>query len=144
MWRYFELLSFRSNHEIATLKKDVAGGLNPRDAKFLLAEEIIARFHCRDDATRARQGFIDQFSKGAIPEEMPEYEMSAGETGLPIANLLKQAGLVDSTSEAMRMIKQGAVKLDGEKISDRSMVIGAGTDHVYQVGKRRYARVRCM
>jgi tyrosyl-tRNA synthetase len=130
MWRYFDLLSFRSNNEIAALKKQVAEGLNPRDAKFSLAEEIIARFHSRDDATRARQGFIDQFSKGAIPEDMPEYE--------------KQAGLVDSTSEAMRMIKQGAVKLDGEKISDRSKVIRAGTDHVYQVGKRRYARVRCI
>jgi tyrosyl-tRNA synthetase len=144
MWRYFDLLSFRSNNEIAALKKQVAEGLNPRDAKFSLAEEIIARFHSRDDATRARQGFIDQFSKGAIPEDMPEYEINTGETGIPVANLLKQAGLVDSTSEAMRMIKQGAVKLDGEKISDRSKVIRAGTDHVYQVGKRRYARVRCI
>ncbi len=144
MLRYFELLSFRSSYEVAGLKKDVDDGTNPRDVKFSLAEEIIARFHSTTDAVRARQGFIDQFSKGAIPEDMPEFEFSVGVSGLPIANLLKQARLVESTSEAIRMIKQGAVKLDGEKISDRSLVLSAGTNHVYQVGKRRFARVHCV
>ena len=143
MWRYFELLSFKPNTEIAELKKAVANGLNPRDAKFTLAEEIIARFHSNADAARAKRGFIEQFSKGGMPQDMPAFELSAGASGLPIANLLQQARLVASTSEAHRMIKQGAVRVDGEKISDRGWVVNAGTEHVYQVGKRRFAHVRC-
>ena len=143
MWRYFELLSFRSISDIDQLKTEVEQGMNPRDAKFALAEEIIARFHSRADAERARQGFVNQFSRGAVPQDMPEFDFEVDHEGLPIANLLKQANLVTSTSEAIRMIKQGAVKLDGEKISDRGLLVKAGTDRVYQVGKRRFARVRC-
>ena len=141
MWRYFELLSFKSNREIARLKNQVESGLNPRDAKFILAEEIIERFHSRRDARIAKQQFIEQFSKGAMPQDMRICELSAGMTGLPIANLLKQANLVASTSDALRMIKQGAVRVDGEKISNQRLVFVAGTEHVYQVGKRKFAKV---
>lgn len=141
MWRYFELLSFKSNSEIAKLKNQVDNGLNPRDAKFVLAEEITERFHSKRDATTAKQQFIDQFSKGAIPQDMPMFELSAGANGLPIANLLRQANLVASTSDALRMIKQGAVRVDGEKISDRRLVFVAGSKHIYQVGKRKFAKV---
>ncbi len=141
MWRYFELLSFKSNQDIADLHKSVDDGMNPRDAKFALAEEMITRFHSRVDAARARQRFIDQFSKGATPQDMPAFELSVRENGLPIANLLKQANLVESTSEALRMIKQGAVRVDGEKISDHGLVFESGAEHVYQVGKRKFAKV---
>lgn len=141
MWRYFELLSFKSNEEITDLKKQVAQGLNPQQAKFSLAEEIVARFHSNTAAGRAKQGFIEQFSKGGMPQDMPTVELSAGANGLPIANLLKQANLVQSTSDAYRMIKQGAVRVDGEKISDRGLVCEAGAHHIYQVGKRKFAKV---
>ena len=140
MWRYFELLSFKSGQEIVALKDDVARGMNPREAKFALASEIVARFHSTADATRAKQDFINQFSKGEMPRDMPTVELSAA-GGLPIANLLKQANLVQSTSEAHRMIKQGAVRVDGEKISDRGLLLEAGAEYVCQVGKRKFARV---
>ena len=141
MWRYFELLSFKSGAEIAELKTAVSAGMNPREAKFALAFEMVERFHSRADATRAKQGFIDQFSKGAIPEDMPSIQLSAPD-GLPIANLLKQANLVPSTSDGYRMIRQGAVRIDGEKVSDRTLVVKAGADYVCQVGKRKFAKVR--
>ena len=140
MWRYFELLSFKTGAEIAALKTEVGAGMNPREAKFALAFEIVARFHSTADAARAKQGFINQFSKGALPEDIPAVELPAAD-GLPIANLLKQANLVQTTSEAHRMIKQGAVRVDGEKISDRGLVFQAGAEHVCQVGKRKFARV---
>lgn len=142
MWRYFELLSFKSNADIAALKKKVGGGMNPRDVKFSLAEEIVARFHTNSAAARAKQNFINQFSKGGMPQDMPRVELAAEENGLLIANLLKQAKLVESTTEANRMIKSGAVRMDGEKISDCRLLLKVGAEHVYQVGKRRYARVR--
>ncbi len=141
MWRYFELLSFRPITEIEGLKKEIAGGRNPRDIKFLLGEEIVARFHSLAEATAARENFIARFQKGAMPDEIPEKTLSSEGSGLAIANLLKQAGLTQSTSEAMRMIKQGAVKIDGERIENSKLEIAAGTTHVYQVGKRRFARV---
>lgn len=141
MWRYFELLSFQSSREIARLKEQVGQGMNPRDAKLALAGEIVARFHSTADAAEARRGFIEQFSRGGMPADMPAVELPVGAGGLPIANLLKQANLVVSTSEALRMIKQGAVRVDGERISDRGLVVEAGSGHVYQVGKRRFARV---
>ncbi len=144
MWRWYELLSFKSGGEINALKKQVADGLNPRDAKFILAEEIVARFHSVADARRARQGFIDRFSKGMMPDQMPQLTLVAGTNGLPIANLLNQAGLVESTSDAFRMIKQGAVRLDGERVTDRSLRVSADTEHIYQVGKKRFARVVCV
>jgi tyrosyl-tRNA synthetase len=142
MWRYLELLSFRPLSDILSWRKEVEAGLNPRDVKVRLAEELVARFHDTAAANKANENFVARFRHGAMPDEMPEIELSAPEGGLPIANLLKDAGLVSSTSEAFRMIKQGAVKIDGEKVSDRSLVIEAGGPHVYQVGKRRFARVR--
>ena len=141
MWRWFELLSFRSMAEIEKLRQDVAAGRNPRDVKFLLGEEIVARFHSPAAAQKARENFIARFRKGAMPEEMPELTLAAGEDGLPIANLLRDAGLTKSTSEALRMIRQGAVKIDGEKVSDPKLSLPAGETHVFQVGKRRFARV---
>ncbi len=142
MWRYFDLLSFKSNEELAGLKQDVEAGKNPRDVKFLLADEIITRFHSAGEASKAQAAFIARFQKGAIPDEMPEFELSAPEGDLGIANLLKEADLVNSTSDGMRMIRQGAVKIDGERIEDTRLRIQANTKHVYQVGKRRFARVR--
>lgn len=142
MWRYYELLSFKSTLEIETIRKSVDDGANPRDAKFVLAEEIIARFHDTKSATEAREGFVKQFSRGAVPEDMPRFEFDVSDHGVRIANLLKQANLVDSTSDGMRMIKQGAVKINGEKISDTSLVISAGAEMVVQVGKRKWAKIR--
>ena len=141
MWRYFELLSFRPMSEIEGFQQEVEAGKNPRDIKFLLAEEIITRFHSQEDAVKAREGFIAQFAKGAIPDDIPEHTFEAGADGYPIANLLKDADLCSSTSEAMRMIQQGAVKIDGAKVTDKSLRITAGTEAVFQVGKRKFARI---
>ncbi|QYJ78009.1 tyrosine--tRNA ligase [Shewanella acanthi] len=140
MWSYFELLSFRPLAEIEQFKQDIANGANPRDTKIALAKEIIARFHDEAAAEGAHQAFIDRFQKGAIPDDIPEVELAAGE-GLAIANLLKDADLVGSTSDAMRMIKQGAVKMDGEKLEDSRLTLPAGTVAVFQVGKRKFAKV---
>ena len=137
MWRYLELLSFESLETIESWKKEVENGENPRNIKFRLAEEIITRFHSNKEAKQAQQNFIDRFAKNQIPEEMDEYTFSKG---LKIANLLKDSDLVNSTSEAFRMIKQGAVKMDGEKINDKDFTPNEGTS-VYQVGKRKFARV---
>ncbi|OEE99546.1 tyrosine--tRNA ligase [Vibrio crassostreae 9ZC13] len=137
MWSYYELLSFRPLEEVAELKAGVDAGKNPRDVKVLLAKEIIARFHSEAGAEAAEQEFVNRFAKNQVPDEMPEFEFEAG---LPIANVLKEAGLVNSTSDAMRMIKQGAAKLEGEKIEDSKFVPEAGTA-VYQVGKRKFARI---
>jgi tyrosyl-tRNA synthetase len=141
MWRYFELLSFRPLAEIEVFKQDVAAGKNPRDVKFLLAEEIIARFHSAAAASAAREGFIEQFAKNKIPDDIPEFSFRAGDEGIAIANLLKETELCTSTSEALRMIQQGAVKIDGEKMADKSWKVNAGTVAVFQVGKRKFARV---
>jgi tyrosyl-tRNA synthetase len=141
MWRYFEVLSFRSLEAVAGLRKRVEGGMNPRDAKFELAMEIVARFHDAGAAEAAKQEFISRFREGAMPEDMPELTLEADDGTLGIAYLLKGAGLVSSTSEAFRMIKQGAVRIDGERVADRSLTIDAGSTNVYQVGRRRFARV---
>jgi len=141
MWRYFELLSFRSMNEIEGFKQEIAAGKNPRDIKFLLGEEIVARFHDGAAAKQARENFIARFQQGAMPEDMPETTLPAPEGRLPIANVLKEAGLTSSTSEALRMIRQGGVKIDGEKVTDTKQEIASGTTHIYQVGKRRFARV---
>jgi len=141
MWRYFELLSFRPMTEIEGFQREIEQGKNPRDVKFLLAEEIIARFHNPAAAIKARENFIARFQKGAMPDEMPEVTLSADEETVPIANLLHKAGLVQSTSEAMRMIQQGAVRIDGERVEDKKLGIAVGTTQVYQVGKRRFAKV---
>ncbi|WP_285164661.1 tyrosine--tRNA ligase [Shewanella goraebulensis] len=140
MWSYFELLSFRPLAEIAQFKEDIANGQNPRDVKIALAKEIIARFHDQEQADAAHQEFINRFQKGAMPDDIEEMEFEAGE-GLAIANLLKTAGLVGSTSDGMRMIKQGAVKMDGEKLADTRQVFEAGVSAVFQVGKRKFAKI---
>lgn len=137
MWNYYELLSFRPLEEIEGLKQEIANGRNPRDVKILLAKEIIARFHSEADADAAEADFINRFQKGAMPDEMPEFSFAQG---VAIANLLKDADLVGSTSDAMRMIRQGAVKIDGEKVDDTKLIPAAGTA-VYQVGKRKFARI---
>ena len=141
MWRYFELLSFRPLSEIEGFKQEMAEGKNTRDIKFLLGEEIVARFHDATAAKQAKENFIARFQQGAMPDDMPETTLLAPEGVLPIANVLKEAGLTSSTSEALRMIRQGAVKIDGEKLTDTKKEIASGTTHVYQVGKRRFARV---
>lgn len=141
MWRYFELLSLRPLDEVDMFKTRVKQGENPRDIKFLLAEEIVARFHGADAVISARKGFIAQFQKGAVPDGIPELEFSGNDEGVPIANLLKDAGLVTSTSDAHRMIKQGAVKMQGEKLSDPRVRVTAGGPYIFQVGKRRFAKV---
>jgi tyrosyl-tRNA synthetase len=142
MWRYFELLSFLPEEDIEKFKQDIEEGINPRDIKFVLGEELVARFHSPTEATQARENFIARFQKGAMPDDIPEKEIAAVEGKLAIANLLKEAGLVQSTSEAFRMIKQGAVKIDGEKADDKSLEVLAGSEHIYQVGKRRFAKVK--
>ena len=141
MWRYFEVLSFRSLDDIAGLKTAVADGMNPRDAKFELGVEIVARFHDDAAAEAAKQEFISRFQQGAMPDEIPEKSLDSQDGQLGLAHLLKGADLVSSTSEAFRMIKQGAVKIDGERVEDRSLQIKAGSTHIYQVGKRKFARV---
>ncbi|MCB1756001.1 MAG: tyrosine--tRNA ligase [Gammaproteobacteria bacterium] len=141
MWRYFELLSFRSLEDIAGLKQSIDEGANPRDIKFLLAEEIVERFHSRDVAVRAKEDFIERFRKGVIPDDIEQVTIDVGAAGLPIGNVLKLAGLVPSTSEALRMIKQGAVRIDGEKVEDTALLIKANESAVYQVGKRRIAKI---
>jgi tyrosyl-tRNA synthetase len=141
MWRYFELLSFRPMTEVEQFQRDIEDGANPRDIKFLLAEEIITRFHDAKSAAEARQDFINRFAKGALPDDMPETTLTLEQDMIGIATLLKQAGLTSSTSESFRMIQQGAVKLDGEKVSDRGLELAKGVIVVAQVGKRKFARV---
>ena len=140
MWLYFELLSFKSIAEIQQLKDAVRDGMNPRDVKFLLAEEIIERFHNRDAAIAAREGFISQFQKGAMPDDIPEITIAVGD-GMQIPNIIKTANLTPSTSDAIRMINQKAVKFDGKLIEDRHMVLTKGQNGVMQVGKRRFAKL---
>ena len=141
MWRYFELLSFRTAEQIDALREQVAGGANPRDIKFELGLELVGRFHGDAAATAARDSFIKRFKNNEIPDDMPEVTVQAPEGTLGIANLLREAGLVASNGEAFRMIKQGAVRLDGQRIEDRALEISAGSVHVCQVGKRKFARV---
>ncbi|VEL98262.1 tyrosyl-tRNA synthetase [Alteromonas sp. 76-1] len=141
MWRYYDLLSFRPLDEIAELKQRVENGENPRDIKILLAKEIIARFHDDAAAEGAHQDFIQRFQKNAIPDEMPEFEIALGDEGIAIGNLLKETKLVGSTSDAMRMIKQGAVKINGDKVEDTRLVLTEAGENVYQVGKRKFARI---
>ena len=141
MWRYFELLSFRPLTELKRFKQDVVQGVNPRDLKFLLAEELIARFHSQAAAVGAREDFIARFQKGAMPDEMDEIRLVAEGSGMPIASLLKAAGLIGSTSDALRMIQQGGVKVDGIKVEDRNLLIEKGITAVFQVGKRKFAKI---
>jgi len=140
MWRYFDLLSFRSNKELAGFKQQVADGANPRDIKYLLCEEIVARFHDRAAADAARETFIARFRGGAMPEDIPEKVLDTGGEGIGIATALTQCGLTSSNSDAFRMVKQGGVRIDGEKISDRSLQLEVGFEGILQVGKRKFCK----
>jgi tyrosyl-tRNA synthetase len=141
MWRYLELLSFRSLAQIANFKEEVNGGRNPRDIKVLLAQEIVARFHSQKAAEDALAEFEARFQKGVLPDDMPEIAVTGTDGHIGIAHLLKQANLVASTSEALRMIDAGGVKLDGEKVSDKALQLKTGAVVVAQVGKRKFGRV---
>jgi tyrosyl-tRNA synthetase len=140
MWRYFDLLSFKTNDELAALRARVADGANPRDIKFLLCEEIVERFHDRKAADGARETFIARFRGGAMPDDIPEKVLEGGEQGVGIANALTQCGLTSSNSEAFRMIKQGGVRIDGEKVSDRSLHLQVGFEGILQVGKLKFCK----
>jgi len=141
MWRYIDLLSFKTLDEIAEWKQSVADGRNPVEIKKLFAEEIVSRFHGETAGPQARQDFESQFKKGEIPDDIVEVSIEVGVEGMPIANILKEAGLTASTSEALRMIKQGAVKIDSEKMENKDLMLAAQQQHIIQVGKRKYAKV---
>jgi tyrosyl-tRNA synthetase len=142
MWRYFELLSFRPLTEIDQLKRSSQEGRNPRDIKFELAGELVARFHDASAAERAQRDFIARVSEKAVPADLPAKVVHVEGAGLKLANVLKEAGLAASTSEANRKIEEGAVKIDGTRITDRGLILRAGADHVFQVGSRRFARLK--
>lgn len=141
MWRYFELLSFRPWDEIRQLQKEIEEGANPKLAKVELALEIVERFHDKRAASQARDEFAARFQRGAMPSDIEEKQVAADGDGILIAKLLKNSGLVASTTEGIRMLKQGAVRIDSERVEDDAMTLAVGTTHVYQVGKRRFARV---
>ncbi len=141
MWRYFELLSFRSIDALAKLKTECEGGRNPRDAKVMLAQEIVTRFHSRAAAERALADFEARFRQGALPDDMPEVTLHDGGSGIAIPQLAKQAGVVESTSEALRLIAQRGLKIDGDVVVDKALTIAAGRTVVVQAGKRKFARV---
>jgi tyrosyl-tRNA synthetase len=141
MWRYYDLLSFRPLQDVARLKRECSEGRNPRDAKVALAQEIVARFHSQTAAEHALAEFEARFQRGALPEDMPEVTLATAGAGLPIAQLAKQAGIVDSTSEALRLIAQRGLKVDGEVVADKGLVIAAGKTVIVQAGKRKFARV---
>ena len=142
MWRYFDLLSLRNISELEQLKMDAAEGMNPRDIKYMLAGEIVERFHSASDARSAKEEFVNRFQKGAIPARIVEKVVSSSGEEMPIATVIKEAGLVASTSEALRMLEQGAVRIDGERVTDRDKKIRVGDSGIFQVGKRRFARIR--
>ena len=142
MWRYFDLLSFRSNEEIAEFKRQITAGTNPRDVKTLLAEEIVTRFHGADAAQSAHKGAGNKFKWGEMPDEMPEVELSAeGADGIPVPNVVQQAGLTETTGRARDMMKQGAVRIDGEPVKDPLHRLRPGATYVCQAGKKKFARV---
>ena len=141
MWRWFDLLSFKSTDEINVLKADQANGKNPRDIKIELAKELIARFHDDQSANLAEANFINQFQKKNMPDDIEEVSFAISENSISLANLLKDCGMTSSTSEAMRMIKQGAVRIDEEKITDTKHIISSGTSAIYQVGKRKFKKI---
>ena len=141
MWRWFDLLSFKSTDEINVLKADQAKGMNPRDIKIQLAKELIARFHDDQAANLAEANFINQFQKKNMPDDIEEVSFAISESSIPLANLLKDCGMTSSSSEAMRMIKQGAVRIDEKKITDTKHLISSGTSAIYQVGKRKFKKI---
>lgn len=142
MWRWFELLSFKSNDEIKSLKKAAASGENPRDIKFLLAIEIVDRFHAEGDGEKCKENFLQRFQKGKLPENIEEISLDIEGSSILLTNLLKESGLTASVSESSRMIKQGAVKIDQEKVTDLKLEITKNTNAIYQVGKRKIMRIK--
>jgi|TARA_B110000263_G_scaffold156682_1_gene136092 tyrosyl-tRNA synthetase len=142
MWRYFELLSFRPLTDIRRFQKEVATGANPRDIKYQLAHEIVERFHSPRDAVKAHQSFVSQFQRGEIPDDIAEVDVDNQGKDMPVANVIKSAGLAGSTSEVYRLMAQGAVRIDGERVNDRKLTIKTGVSVLFQVGKRRFARIR--
>jgi len=142
MWRWFELLSFLPEDEIKELQASVEAGMNPRDAKFKLAIEILDRFHGEGEGEKCKDAFLKRFQKGAIPEDIEEVNYSLEGESMPLVNLLKETGMVASTSEASRLIKQGGIKIDSKKVEDPKMLILAGTEQVYQVGKRKFLKIK--
>ncbi len=141
MWRYFELLSFRPPEEIEGLKREAAEGRNPRDIKMMLGRELVGRFHSQAAARKAAENFVERFRQGRLPDEIPECEVKSDDGRLMIGHLLKSSGLTKSTAESLRMIKQGAVRIDQQRIEDPKLVVAAGETLIVQVGKRRIARV---
>lgn len=142
MWRYYDLLSFRALADIEALRREIVEGANPRDAKMALAEEIVDRFHGAGVGAESLRAFVDRFARGKLPDDLPEYEIAVGEEGMPVANVLKEAGLVTSTSEALRLIRQRAVRFDGDREENERRVIFASAESVaVQVGKRKAARL---
>ena len=142
MWRYFELLSFRPLSDIRRLQEEVTAGFNPRDVKYQLAHEIVERFHSASDAEKAHQSFVNQFQHGEIPDEIAKVDIDNQGNDMPVANVIKSAGLAGSTSEVYRLMAQGAVRIDGERVDDRKLTIKTGVSALFQVGKRRFARIR--
>ncbi len=142
MWRWFELLSFIPENEISILKKEVDNGANPRDIKFILAEELVDRFHEKGEGTNCKQKFLERFQKGAMPSDIKEVDIDIENETILLTNLLKTVEMTSSTSEAMRLIKQGGVKIDSEKVSDTKLEIKKGSEAVYQVGKRKFLHIK--
>jgi tyrosyl-tRNA synthetase len=141
MWRYIELLSFEPLATVRKWKTEVEAGANPRDVKVRFASEMVARFHGAEAARKALEDFDQRFRRGEMPEDMPEVRLFYPETGLPITQLLKQLDLVPSTTEANRLVEQGGVKVNGDRVSDRTLKLAKGGTYVVQVGKRKFARV---
>ena len=142
MWRWFELLSFISETEIKNLRKQVDDGTNPRDIKFILAEELVDRFHEKGNGASCKESFLQRFQKGSLPEDIKEISLEIDTNTIPLTNLLKNTEMTSSTSEAMRLIKQGGVKIDSEKVSDPKFEIQSGSEAIYQVGKRKFLKIK--
>jgi tyrosyl-tRNA synthetase len=141
MWRWFELLSFIPEKEIANLKQEVEDGKNPRDVKFILAEELVDRFHASGEGAKCKEAFLQRFQKGTLPDEIKEINLEIDNNTIPLTNLLKNVKMTSSTSEAMRLIKQGGVKINSEKVSDIKLEIKKGSEAIYQVGKRKFLKI---
>ena len=142
MWRWFELLSFITEDEIEQLKIKMKEGTNPRDIKFLLAEELVDRFHSEGEGKSCKEAFLQRFQKGQIPDDIPSVSVDVGADGMPLTNLLKNCEMTNSTSEAMRLIKQGGVKIDSVKVGDPKLIVMQGQESIYQVGKRKFLKIK--
>jgi tyrosyl-tRNA synthetase len=142
MWRYYELISVKSNHDIATLKQQALAGMNPRDIKVALAKELVTRFHSAEAAETAYQDFVQRFQKNQLPDQIDQISLHIPAQGMPIANVLKLANLVPTTSEAFRMLDGGGVRINGEKVVERGLLLKAGTCYTYQIGKRKFAVIK--